>query len=348
MTAQEGALYGRRTRWPSALVLYIMDRVNPGLPEHFRVEWPSIVGSTPWLMAWEHMTKEDLDWFYSEPPPDMVSELEAAMEEVYNRGCEESARMEGRDQPIPPSRAEEQARDLPGMPPQIDETLTGLQPPALSPVCPQERPNKFIPDEDWTLIIESKTTMGNDGKLPDNEGKLTEDNGEPPGDGDELPVLTGLEVELGMQDVHDILGNYLDKESANAVRDLIRDNPDLARGDPTVVVDTAEAMDVDPPPVLTTEAQDQPMETEHQGASLGTFRPELADPGYTPSLVTSTGTPPSPITATDNALLDTANPETLGVNQSKAPGAGLPEGSPNKGSPAGSAMMLQKRKPPLT
>ena len=47
MATREGALYSRRVRRPSALVLYIMERVNPGLPEHFRVEWPSIVGSTP-------------------------------------------------------------------------------------------------------------------------------------------------------------------------------------------------------------------------------------------------------------------------------------------------------------
>ena len=47
MAAQEGALYGGKTRWPSALVLYIMEHVNPGLPEGFQVEWLSIVGSTP-------------------------------------------------------------------------------------------------------------------------------------------------------------------------------------------------------------------------------------------------------------------------------------------------------------
>ena len=58
MVTQEGALYGRRTRWPNAHMQYIMERVNPGLPEHFRVEWPSIVGSTPWLITWDHMTRK--------------------------------------------------------------------------------------------------------------------------------------------------------------------------------------------------------------------------------------------------------------------------------------------------
>ena len=45
MAAQEGALYG------SALMLYIMEHVNPGLPEHYWVQWPNIVGKTPWLTA---------------------------------------------------------------------------------------------------------------------------------------------------------------------------------------------------------------------------------------------------------------------------------------------------------
>ena len=60
---EESALYSGRIHWPSALVLYIMERVNSGLPEHFQVEWPSIVGSTPWLIAWDHMTREDQDRF---------------------------------------------------------------------------------------------------------------------------------------------------------------------------------------------------------------------------------------------------------------------------------------------
>ena len=47
MATQEGALYDGRTHRPSALMQYIMECVNPGLPEHFRVEWPSIMGSTP-------------------------------------------------------------------------------------------------------------------------------------------------------------------------------------------------------------------------------------------------------------------------------------------------------------
>ena len=47
MAVWEGALFGGKTHRPSALVLYIMDHVNLGLPEHFSVQWPSIIGSTP-------------------------------------------------------------------------------------------------------------------------------------------------------------------------------------------------------------------------------------------------------------------------------------------------------------
>ena len=60
-----------------------MEHVNPGLQEHFRVEWPSIVGSTPWLAARDHMTPEDKDRFNDEPLSDVAMDLEVAMEEVY-------------------------------------------------------------------------------------------------------------------------------------------------------------------------------------------------------------------------------------------------------------------------
>ena len=91
MAAREGALYGGRVRQPSALVLYIMERVNPGLPEHFWVEWPSIVGSTPWLAARDHMTPEDKDRFNNEPLSDLATDLEVATEEVYERHVWERA-----------------------------------------------------------------------------------------------------------------------------------------------------------------------------------------------------------------------------------------------------------------
>ena len=82
MATREGALYGRGVCWPSALVLYIMEHVNPGLPEHFWVEWPSIVGSTPWLAARDHMTPENKDGFNNEPLSDLATDLEVATEEV--------------------------------------------------------------------------------------------------------------------------------------------------------------------------------------------------------------------------------------------------------------------------
>ena len=104
-------------------------------------------------------------------------------------------------------------------------------------------------------------------------------------------------------------------------------------------------MDVDeqPPPESVAEMQgvgDLPMETEQTeqtGVSLGSFQPELGMPGYNQSLVGSTDQPPSPMMAEENALLD-VDPDALGLNQSKAPGAGRLDGSP------GSKMVLRKRK----
>ena len=115
MVAWEGTLFSGKTHRPSALVLYIMEHVNPGLPEGFWVEWLSIVGSTPWLISQNHMSQEELDHFYSEPPLRVPSDLEVAMEEVHDKGCRESAQRT--DQPIPPSRAEEMPREPLGMPP---------------------------------------------------------------------------------------------------------------------------------------------------------------------------------------------------------------------------------------
>ena len=117
MIAGEGALFGRRTHQPSALVLYIMENVNPGLLEGFLVEWPSIVGSTPWLISQNHMSQEELDRFYSEPPPTEPSDLEVVMEEVHDKGCWESAQRT--NQPIPPSRAEEAPPEPPDAPSQV-------------------------------------------------------------------------------------------------------------------------------------------------------------------------------------------------------------------------------------
>ena len=101
-------------------------------------------------------------------------------------------------------------------------------------------------------------------------------------------------------------------------------------------------MDVDEQPPLESVAEtqgvgDQPMETEQTGVSPGSFQPELGMPGYNQSLVRSTDPPPSPVTAEENALLD-ADPDVPGLNQSKAPGAGRPDGSP------GWKMVLRKRK----
>ena len=166
MAIWEGALFGGKTCQSSALVLHIMDLVNPGLLEHFRVEWTSIVGSTPWLAAREHMTKEELEWFYNELTPDVSSELEVAMEEVYIRACEDATRRECGNQPVPQSRAEEgQIQDSLGLPPQSTQGPTDPQQPPLPATGPDEWPHKFVPGSDWALITESEPGPGVDAAL---------------------------------------------------------------------------------------------------------------------------------------------------------------------------------------
>ena len=331
MPAREGALYGGRICQPSTLILYIMEHVNPGLPEHFWVEWSSIVGSTPWLIAWSHMSQEELDRFYSEPLPTVVSDLEVAMEEVYDWECQDSAWRTGSDQPIPPSRAEDTPRDLPDMPPQVTREAH------LSPT--EEWPHKFIPDSNWTLITGSQTGTGQSDSLLVAQAQV--------GAPGELAVLTDLEVELGAEDVWDVLNDYL-TEDAVAVRDLLLSELGLTGGESMEILEATEAMEVDLPMMHMAKATHLPMDTGQSGVLLGTFQPELTGPGCTPSLIGSMDTPLSPITAEDNALLDITDPGAQTPEISKAPGAGRPEGSPSQGSPSKPRMTLRKRKPPPT
>ena len=319
MATREGALYGGKTCKPSALVLYIMEHVNPGLPEPYRVHWHNIVGKTPWLAFRDHLSGEELERFYQEPGLEDPSELEKATEDMYRQAVEDVAQREGGDQPIPPSRTNEvQTRNSLGvqLPDYEDTPDTQTQ---LAPSVPQDRAHKFEPGPDWTKITESRTSPCAQGMQP---GTTTSDS---------------LDKELGKDKVTDVLGDYLEEtEAKSAVRNLLWAHLELAGNE------VPEAMDVDeqPPPEPATETQgarDQPMEMEQAGVLPGSFQPKLGMPSYNQSLVRSTDQPPSPIMAEENALLD-ADPDALGLNQSKAPGAGRPEGSP------GLKMVLRKRK----
>ena len=94
MATWEGALYGGKTRKPSALVLYIMEHVNSGLPEPYRVHWHNIVGKTLWLAFREHLNRGELQRFYQEPGLDNPSEPEKATEDVYRWAVEDAAQQE--------------------------------------------------------------------------------------------------------------------------------------------------------------------------------------------------------------------------------------------------------------
>ena len=319
MATREGALYGGKTRKPSALVLYIMEHVNPGLPEPYWVHWHNIVGKTPWLAFRETLNGEELQWFYQEPEPDNPSELEKATEDVYCRAVEDAAQQEGVDRPIPPSRTDEaETRNSPGVH-LLDYEDTPDHQTQPAPSALLDRPHKFEPGPDWTKITESQTSPG----APEAQPSTTPAN--------------SLDKELGKDKVNDVLGNYLEEtETKSAVKNLLWAHPELAGNE------APEAMDVDeqPPSESVAKTQgvgDQPMETEQTGVSLGSFQLELGTPGYNQSLVRSTDQPPSPVTAEENALLD-VDPDAPGLNQSKAPGAGRPDGSP------GSKMVLRKRK----
>ena len=310
MAAREGALYGGKTWRPSALVLYITAHVNPGLLEHYRVQWHNIVGKTPWLAARNHLCQDELCHFYQEPDLDNPSELEWATEDVYCWQVEDAAQRELGGHLLPPSRAgEAETRNSPGLQPPSHEDKPSSQPPEQ-----EDQPHKFQPGPDWHMVTPSKTGLSTKGAQPAGTS----------------PGLDPLDQELGKDKVMDVLGDYFE-EQQSAVQALICANLGLTGSE------SPEAMDVDPKPPSESVAepplesiadtQDQAMETEPTESSPGTFQPELGMPGYTPSLIGSANLPPSPIMAEDNALLD-ADPDAPGLGQSKAPGAGRPEGSP--------------------
>ena len=310
MAAREVALYGGKTRRPSALVLYIMVHVNLGLPEHYGMQWHNIVGKTPWLAARNHLSPDEFCHFYQEPGPDNPLELEQATEDVYRRQVEDAAQRESGDHPLPPSCAgEAETRNSPGPQPPSHEDKPSSKPPEQ-----EDWPHKFQLGPDWHMVTPSKTGLSTKGAQPAGT----------------LPGLDPLDQELGKDKVTDVLGDYFE-EQQSAVQALIHANLGLTGSE------SPEAMNVDtePPPESIADTQDQAMETEPTESSLGTFQPELGTPGYTPSLIGSTSLQPSPIMAKDNALLD-ADPDAPGLAQSKAPGAGRPEGSPK------SKMTLQK------
>ena len=257
--------------------------------------------------------------FYQEPELDNPSELEKATEDVYGRAVEDAAQREGVDRPFPPSCADEaQTWNSPGVQlPDYKDTPDRQTQPA--PSAPLDWAHKFELGPDWTKIMESRMSPGAPEAQP---GTFPADS---------------LDKELGKDKVNDVLGDYLEEtETESAVKNLLWAHPELAGNE------APEAMDMDEqlPPESVAEMQgvgDQPMETEQTGVSLGSFQPELGMPSYNQSLVGSTDQPPSLVTAKENALLD-VDSDALGLNQSKSPGAGRPDGSP------GSKMVLQKRK----
>ena len=184
----------------------------------------------------------------------------------------------------------------------------------------------------WSLGSQTGTSQSND--LPEAQVE-------------ELVVLTDLEAELGAENVKEVLGDYL-SEDAVAVWDLLLKEPGLTSGESTEFLEAAEAMEVDQPVMLVAEATHLPMDTGQSGVLSGTFQPELMGVGYTPSLIGSMDTPPSPITDVDNALLDNTDPGVQAPETSKAPGAGRPEGLPSQRSPSKTGMTLRKRKLPPT
>ena len=107
-------------------------------------------------------------------------------------------------------------------------------------------------------------------------------------------MLMDLEVELGAENVKEVLGDYL-SEDAVAVQDLLLNELGLTGSESTEFLEATEAMEVDQPMMLVAEAMHLPMDTGQPGVPSGTFQPELMGLGYTPSLIGSMDTPHHPL-----------------------------------------------------
>ena len=225
MATREGALYSGKTHKPSALVLYIMEHVNPGFPEPYWVHWHNIVGNTLWLAFQESLNGEELQWFYQEPEPDDPSEHEKATEDVYRWAVEDAAQWEGVDRPIPPSCTNEaQTWDSLGVRlPDYEDTPDRQTQPA--PSAPPDPAHKFEPGPDWTKVMENRMSPG----APEAQPSTT------PAD--------SLDKELGKDKVNDVFGDYLEEtETKSAVKNLLRAHLELAGNE------VPEAMDMDEQP----------------------------------------------------------------------------------------------------
>ena len=234
-------------------MLYIMEHVNPGLPEHYQVQWPNIVGKTPWLAAQNHLSHDELCRFYQEPDPDTPSQLELVTEDIYCRSIEDAAQRESGSYSLPPSCAgEAETWDSPGLQPLPPEDK-----PSSQPHEQEDRPHKFQPGPDWHMVATSKTGPGTEGAQPKGTSS----------------VLDPLDQELRKDNVNDVLGDYLE-EQQSAVQALIHANPGLTGSE------SPEAMDIDtvPPLESVADTRDQAMETESTEPSPRTFQPELEAP----------------------------------------------------------------------
>ena len=114
------------------------------------------------------------------------------------------------------------------------------------------------------------------------------------------------------------------------MQDLIQENPGITRTE-HMEVDSQEVAPASGLPNL-------PMDMELESATW-TFRLDITEPGFTPSLVGSPDSPPSPVTSQEDALLDAPASESPSRNQSKALRSGRLEGSCYTG-----GMTLRKRK----
>ena len=150
---------------------------------------------------------------------------------------------------------------------------------------PEERPHKFVPDSNWTKVT-GKTSQNAD--LPESSAQVETL-------GEELVELTNLDEELGVEDIQEVLDNYLTEDTV-AVQELIHIELGLTGGEipetMVAVVETAEAMEVDPLMVFMAESMHLPMDTGLPEVPIGTFQLELTGPGYTLSFIGSVDTPP--------------------------------------------------------
>ena len=296
------SFYGGLIREQSYLVAYVMMRLNNRTRGETVVTWRDVVRGTPWLDVREKFSATQEAALCRQPAPTQPNELEIETEawwqvELMRKRCAANVPAAASSM-APPDAPPNTPASTPASTPGIGVTSESHQPatacvrppPGINPVPS----NRFAPDANWTRLSNPRD---NPASTPRYRTPADE-----------------LDLELGRSSLVDTPLSQL--ETDEAVDGLLRQCPDLTGGPAADV----EMTDLNP-------AQ-TPGSVRLPDASPARFQPEIGKTsGYNYSLIDQESgmstAPGSPVTATDDELLDMVS--SPAPDYSRAVGTGRPK-----------------------